>query len=496
MPPTSSVHDVRTLVLSFHPIIVFETVEEERVRGLVRDVALDIGLPFFEWSVTRGLVRAPGSSMIHGTTDPRVMLKHVEALTVEGIFLFKDFGPYLRDPQVTRQFRELIQTLSKTRSTIVLSGEQLEFPAEISHRIAFYDLCLPTRDELKTVLETVIRSLRTNHRIKVELKPGDLTELIRALGGMTLNQARQTIAWTILEDGRLDSSDIQKVVGRKAQLIRDEGLVEFFPVEDNVFELGGFDNMKKWLERAHLGFSDAAQQLNLTPPRGILIVGIQGCGKSLSAKVISRQWKMPLLKLEAGRLYGKYVGESERNFRKAVSMAESMAPTLLWIDEIEKGFATGLGGENDGGVSRRLMGAFLTWMQEKKDDVFVVATANDLSALPPEFLRKGRFDETFFVDLPREEDRRTIFKIHLKLRRQSPESFDLDALTSASQGFSGAEIEQAVIAALYRSLHEKKLLETETLLKEIADTIPLSVSRREDIEKLRVQAQQRFVSVH
>ena len=278
-------------------------------------------------------------------------------------------------------------------------------------------------------------------------------------------------------------------------MIRDGGLLEYYPVDDNRFQLGGFANLKAWLQRAFVGFTREAQQFNLDPPRGILIVGVPGCGKSLAAKVIAREWKLPLLKLDAGRLLDKFIGESEKNFRKAIAIAESMAPVVLWIDEIEKGIVATGGGEADAGLSRRLFGAFLTWLQEKRQEVFVVATANDLSLMPPELLRKGRFDEIFFVDLPDAQEREAILKIHLTLRKQDPAQFDLAQIVTACDGFSGAEIEQAVVAGLYRALASKHALNTDLLLEEIRHTIPLSTTRREDIAQLRATAQGRFVSV-
>jgi SpoVK/Ycf46/Vps4 family AAA+-type ATPase len=244
-----------------------------------------------------------------------------------------------------------------------------------------------------------------------------------------------------------------------------------------------------------MGFTEEARALNLSAPRGILIVGVPGCGKSLAAKVIAREWKMPLLKLDAGRLLDKFIGESEKNFRKAIAMAESLAPVVLWIDEIEKGLVATGGGDADAGLSRRLFGAFLTWLQEKRQEVFVVATANDLSLLPPELLRKGRFDEIFFVDLPDTQEREAILKIHLTLRKQDPAVFGLAKIVAACDGFSGAEIEQAVVAGLYRALSSKRALNTELLLEEINHTIPLSVTRREDIQRLQEVGRDRFVSV-
>ena len=278
-------------------------------------------------------------------------------------------------------------------------------------------------------------------------------------------------------------------------MIEHGGVLEFFPIAGNKFELGGFERLKGWLERARIGFTPAARDLNLEAPRGILIVGVQGCGKSLAAKFVARQWDMPLLKLDAGRLYDKYIGETERNFRKATGLAEAMAPVVLWIDEIEKVFAQGGSGESDGGLTHRLFGSFLTWLQEKNADVFVVGAANDLMNVPPELLRKGRFDEIFFVDLPTPDERKKIFRIHLLLRKQDPAPFDLEALAKATDGFSGAEIEQVVISGLYRSLQKKESLTTEALIDAANSTVPLSIARREDIEQIRDMAKGRFTPV-
>jgi SpoVK/Ycf46/Vps4 family AAA+-type ATPase len=277
--------------------------------------------------------------------------------------------------------------------------------------------------------------------------------------------------------------------------LREGSLLEYFPPPSNRVELGGFANLQRWLDRARIAFSDEAAKLNIPAPKGVLLVGVQGCGKSLAAKVIARRWQQPLLKLDFSALYDKYVGESEKNLRRALGAAEAMAPAVLWVDEIEKGLTTSSDQQADGGLSRRLFGSFLTWLQEKQADVFVVATANDLSALPPELLRKGRFDEIFFVDLPNASERAEILRIHLSLRKQDPAAFDVERIAAASDGFSGAELEQVVTAALLRALQDHSPLTTDLLLHELSATVPLSRSRREDVERLRALARERFVPV-
>jgi SpoVK/Ycf46/Vps4 family AAA+-type ATPase len=300
------------------------------------------------------------------------------------------------------------------------------------------------------------------------------------------------IAQAVVDDAKLTAADVQTVIRCKGEIIARGGLLEFYPLEENRFEIGGFAKLKEWLASARVGFTAEARAMNLAAPKGVLFVGVQGCGKSLAAKFIAREWGLPLLKLDAGRLYDKYVGESEKNLRRATALAEAMAPVVLWIDEIEKAFAQTTSSDADGGVSQRLFATFLTWLQEKKDEVFVVGAANDLMRLPPELLRKGRFDEIFFVDLPTVAERSTIFRIHLALRKLDPARFDLDALAQASEGFSGAEIEQAVISSLYRCLQHKQQPSTASIIESLRATMPLSVTRAEDVMRVRQMAVQRF----
>lgn len=518
MALSTSVHDLRTLIRSSHPLVVIETVEEERVLALLLSVTAQERMPLFEWSVTRGLTRADeGATLSKMTATPLAVLQHLHGLTVEAVFWLKDLGPHLQDPAVCRQLREVSAIYSRSRATCVLTGQPITLPQDLDKIAVRLDLKLPDRDELRLMLRGLLQSLRprtTPRSRSTTLAQSILSSIsetkavqngspshesdaiLRALRGLTLHQARQVIAQCIVERGTLSAEDVHTILKRKVQAIKEGGLLEYYPLEDNRFELGGFTNLKSWLERAQVGFTPEAKSLNLTPPRGIMLVGVPGCGKSLAAKAIAREWKLPLLKLDAGRLFDKFVGESEKNFRKAIEMAESLSPIVLWIDEIEKAMVAGGGsGESDAGLSRRLFGAFLTWLQEKTQDVFVVATANDLSSLPPELLRKGRFDEIFFVDLPDDVEREAIWTIHLGIRKQDSKKFDIGKIVGASDGFSGSEIEQAVVASLYRALHQKTPLMTDLLLEELTHTVPLSVTRREDIDALRQTAKDRFVNV-
>ena len=494
MSHRQSVHDLKSLVRSFHSLIAVETVEEERARAIAAEVAADLQLPFFEWSVTTGFRRGYGLA-IGNTHDALGVLKHIEEMTGDALYLLKDLAPHLSKPEVTRALRELTQKMTHTRSAIVMTGEPLELPRDLDSLAVRFDLQLPDETERRQAIRNVVDAMKARQPVQVDLSRDDVHRLVQALAGLTLNQTRHVVAQAILADGKLSPDDIERVVHLKGEIIEQGGILEFFPAEENRYELGGFARLKEWLTHARIGFGQEARAVNLSPPKGVLFVGVQGCGKSLAAKFIAKEWKLPLLKLDAGRLYEKYVGESEKNFRRATQLAEAMAPVVLWIDEVEKAFASGTSADADGGLSQRLFASFLTWLQEKQDGVFVVGAANDLQRMPPELLRKGRFDEIFFVDLPTRDERANIFAIHLRLRKQDPAAFDLPALADAGEGFSGAEIEQAVIAALYRALYAKQPLTTERVIEAMRATVPLSVARREDIARIRSSAQGRFTPV-
>lgn len=495
MSSPTTVHDLKALVQSFHPVIAFDTAEEERVEKLADAVAAELQLPVFVWTLTSGLFRKPGANGTINTTVPAELFAHMQTLSLEAVFVLKDVAKHLEDPAVCRAFREAAQQFAGSRSSMWIVGTPLAFPADVKHHVVHFPIELPGKRELAEIVTAVARGLRERTGAKIELSKPDLERLLDALSGLTTHQARQAIAAVIMEDGRLAADDIKTLVDRKAKLLGEDGLLEYYPAEDNAYELGGFARLQKWLARARVGFSAEAAELGLPAPRGILLAGVQGCGKSLAAKAIARAWTMPLLKLDAGRLYDKYIGESEKNLRRAIQLAEAMSPCVLWIDELEKSFASFGDSGMDGGVSQRIFATLLTWLQEKKKPVFVVATANDVFKLPPELMRKGRFDELFFVDLPQPAERQQIFEIHLRRKKQDPARLDLAAVVAASDGMSGAEIEQAVIASLLRSLHEKRALDTALLVEELGSTVPLSRTRAEDVARLRQLAQGRFVPV-
>lgn len=493
----STVHDFKVLINSCHPIIVMETSEEKRVHKLLNSTALQLNMDVEEWTVTYGIKNNKSKTKILDTQKPAGLISYMMNRQGEVIYLLKDFHSYFKEDSILiRSFREMIQKFSKTRSSVFLTGSSVKLPPEIDDYAIRYELKTPSEEELKQIVRNVYHSLIAKHNIAYKLDNKGETALLSALKGMTIDQARQAVACAFLDDKVLTNEDIPRILKKKAKIINEGGVLEFFPVSENHFQLGGFNKLKHWLNKIQVGFSEEARKVNLPLPKGILIVGVPGCGKSLAAKVVARMWNFPLLKLDAGRLFDKYIGESEKNFRKCIEIAEAMSPSVLWIDEIEKALPSGGESESDGGLSRRLFGAFLTWLQEKKKAVFVVATANQIHTMPAELLRKGRFDEIFFVDLPLKQDRKEIFKIHLTHRNLTPENYKIDFLSEESKGMTGAEIEQIILSSLYRSLYEKTNHDTNLILEELKQTIPLSQSRKEFIEELRNRYKSRFIDVN
>ncbi len=481
MTTSTSTHDIATLFASRHPLVVLESVEEERLRTLIDAAASEVGLPVFEWTITQGLRRSGDTDLASGiTAAPDKFLAHVVDMDVRAVFVAYDLHPHLRDPTTARLLRDLLRPLGQMGATLVVAGATVELPAELDTDAIRLAIALPRRDELAAMLHALVA--QSGARVGHDALDG----AAQALQGLTLNQARQA-ATTALLDGSLDETDLVALLERKVRAIADGGLLEYFAPSDNDAQLAGLTGLKSWLVRAQTAFTPEARAMNIDPPRGILLAGVPGCGKSLAAKFIAREWGRPLLKLDAARLYDKYVGESERNLREVLRLAESLAPIVLWIDEIEKGLAVG-GDDASGATSRRMLGTLLTWMSEPRADIFLVATSNDLSALPVELQRKGRFDEVFFVDLPTPRERAAIFGTQLSGRRQSREHFDLRVLVSETDGFSGAEIEQVVVAGLLRALHAGRVADTAALLDEIAATVPLSRSRADEIAAIRARA--------
>ena len=362
MSHRQSVHDLKSLIRSFHSMIAIETVEEDRVRAILAEVAADLNMPLYEWSVATGFRRGFGLA-VGNTTEPLAMLEYIGEMKGEGIFMLKDLAPHLARPETARAFRERVQKMTHSHATLVITGEPIELPRDLEAITAHFHLGYPDENERRQAVRAVVESMRARQPVRVDLTREDVQRILDALSGLTLHQTRRVIAQAILADDVLSGADVERIVRWKGEIIEKRGMLEFIPPDGNLVELGGFERLKQWLDRAKIGFTPEAKAMNLRPPKGVLFVGVQGCGKSLAAKFIARRWQLPLLKLDAGRLYDKYVGESEKNFRRATEMAEAMAPIVLWIDEIEKAFAPSGSSDADGGLSLRLFGALLTWLQ-------------------------------------------------------------------------------------------------------------------------------------
>jgi len=493
---SSDVRDLALLIDSRYPVVYVESGEEQRVVGLCGEVARRMRLPLFTWSVTDGLARREaGFSPMLTTREPAQALEHIAASDLEAIYLLCDFHPYLDDPHLVRRLREIAMGYRERRRAIVLVSPKATIPEELGHLCTRFTLATPDGERLTVLIEGEIDRYRATTGAPVHIEPGMVEALARALAGLSEGEAVRAVRAAIEADGSLTRADRDQVLHSKKELVERDGLLTLELETASFANVGGLAGLRHWLSRRKDGFSREARDFGLAPPRGILLVGVQGCGKSLAARATAGLWELPLLKLDAARLYDKYVGESERNLRKALATAEAMAPAVLWLDEIEKALASGNGGggDADGGLGRRILGSFLTWLQDKEAPVFVVATANDIAALPPELMRKGRLDEIFFVDLPTGEERKEIFALHLNRRDRDAAAFDLDQLAAASDGFSGAEIEQAVVSGLYAAFSGHGHLTTELLLEELAATRPLSVTMAEKVAAVRAWAESRTV---
>lgn len=406
--------------------------------------------------------------------------------------MLKDFHPFLDDPTVVRALREMAHHLKSTYTTAVILSPTLHIPVELEKEVSVLDVPLPGFQDLAQLLREIVHVVRKGNRVTVDLSRPQAEQLVKAALGLTLSEAENAFAKAIATDQRLDFSDVKTILEEKRQVIRKSGLLEYTPAEETLATVGGLESLKAWLAARANAFGEAARQFGLPEPKGLLLLGVQGCGKSLTAKSIAAEWRLPLLRLDMGRIFSGLVGSSEENVRRAIRVAESVAPAVLWVDEIEKGLSGSVSsGMTDGGVTARVFGAFLTWLQEKTSPVFVVATANRIEGLPPELLRKGRFDEIFFIDLPTAAERREIFRIHIARRRRDPSRFDLDALARTAEGFSGAEIEQAVVSALYQAFGQGGDLTEAQLLCALEETYPLAATMKEDIARLRDWARDR-----
>ncbi len=482
-------HDLDLLLRSRTPIIVIESLEEPRIIQLFTRLALRLGVSGYQWTVTDGLRRLETDfGALDETSEPIQVLKHIKALSHGGLFLLLDFHPYLTEPLNVRLLKEIAHGYDAVPRTLVLISHALETPPELHHLTASFDLHLPDRAGLAALIKEEAKKWEAHNRRPVRASREAVGQLANNLLGMTASDARRLIRDAIQRDGAITRDDIPEVMKAKFQLMSGDGVIGFELDTARFSDVAGLKQLKQWLEQRTAAFSGRSSSLDR--PKGIMLLGVQGCGKSLAAKAVAGMFGVPLLRLDFGVLYNKYIGETEKNLRQALKTAEIMTPCVLWMDEIEKGIGEG---NSDDGVSRRLLGTLLTWMAEHKSGVFIVATANDIERLPPELLRKGRLDEIFFVDLPDEENRGDIFSIHLRSRNLAPSGFNLEQLAEASDGFTGAGIEQVVVAALYAARAQGATLDDRHLLEELERTQPLSVVMAEQIQYLRDWARERTV---
>ncbi|HEV8376590.1 MAG TPA: AAA family ATPase [Candidatus Polarisedimenticolia bacterium] len=497
MPARDPLKDLQLLIKSRYSIIVLDTPEADRAQVLLQRLARELGLPFFAWSRTKGLRRDGEASGIYGTQDAAQALAHVEASRLPALYYFDGLGEDLGDRLLATRLKDAAEPLSRSTGALVLSGDGLALPESIKPMAATLKLPSPQLSDYRDLLQRLLKDLSARLPVKVEMSSEDFARLLGNLKGLTLMEAERILTKAVVEDGRLDTADIAGVVSAKKSLVEQEGILEYFPTEEGMADVADLAGLKSWLaeRREILTDPSRAARFGLAFPKGVLLLGVPGCGKSLCAKAVAREWGLPLLKLDPANLYNKYVGESEKNFKKAMATAERLAPVILWIDELEKAFPSS-GGTEDGGLSLRIFGTFLSWLQDRQGDVFVVATANDVSILPPEFLRKGRFDEIFFVDLPDAQARAALFTIHLGKRGKDPSRFDVPHLVEATEGFGGSEVEQAIVAGLYTAFSGRKDLTTAILLDEISRTRPLAVTMEEKIQSLRKWARERTRSAH
>jgi SpoVK/Ycf46/Vps4 family AAA+-type ATPase len=548
---------LKVLINSSTPIIVMETSEEMRAVSLVRAACSELNMATFEWTIADGLIRSgtgapvesqkismqgrmdqtttwtsgarsqsqtrtalsPGSgeadrltravlgamgadggaaatgASMYNTREPVQALANMESMTVEAVFILKDFHRHMDDPVVVRRLRDVGQKFSANRRTVIITAPELTVPPELTTLVEYFDLPLPDRERLRDIVHDTFTRLAKTYSLKLQLDAAGVDTMAANLRGLTEEEAERAVSQALVTRYALCADTVTDVLEAKKQLLRHSGLLEFIEASDNMASVGGLENLKHWLQQRRGAWEDAAREFGLDPPRGMIILGVQGCGKSLCARAVAGEWKLPLVKFDTSAVYDKFIGETEKRIRKVFQVAEGLAPCVLWIDELEKVFA-GSGPDSasaDAGVSSRLLASFLSWMQDRKAPVFVAATCNNVTVLPPELIRKGRFDELFFVDLPNQAERKQIFSIQLAKRKRNPAEFDLDKVAAAAKGYSGAEIDAAVQGALYAAYSEKKPLATQSLIDALGQTVPLSTTRAEEIAALRQWATTRAV---
>lgn len=486
-------HEIEVLIRAKYPIVYIVSWEERRVEQALQDVAKKLNRTVHTWSVTQGM--KPPVTRTTGPAKPTQLPGELEALALVheapeySVFLLKDFHVYMKDSRVVRLMRDLAGRLRGRTQTLIIVSPTLNLPVELEKDVTVMEFPFPEAADIQKQVQETVVAVKDNPSLKIDLTPELLEVIVRSAQGLTADEIESALARSLVEKKTLS---VDQIIEEKKQIVRKTGILQFYPADSELNDVGGHELLKEWLKQRAKSFTDAARDFGIPYPKGVLLLGVQGCGKSLVAKAISAAYKLPMLKMDVGRVFGSLVGQSEDNMRRAIRIAESLAPCILWIDELEKGFAGMSGsGVSDSGTTARVFSTFLTWMQEKTKPVFIVATANDVSMLPPELLRKGRFDEIFFVDLPDEDERKDIFKIHLEKRKRDAKKFKTAELAKVTDGYSGAEIEQVVVGALNRAFDKGRELKNEDLTDEAKAQVPLSRTMAEDIAALRAWAKLR-----
>lgn len=497
------INQLEKLIKAHYPIIFLQSFEWYRIKNLINDEFKKNQYRVSTWNNVTGLVR---DEAIEDSEDPVLAIREIYDLSVDEeesqnkeIFLLLDFHEYLSQPEIRTRLRLLTNELKYSSKHIVLLGPITEIPTELEKEITLLEVPLPTKDELRKTFRLLLAEINQNARFEVGIDKEVEEKIVSAAIGLTIHEADLAFSKALIETNGFNEKSATYVIKEKEQVIKRSKILEYFHTNEDFEDIGGMANLKKWLSSRGNAFTMKAREFGLAEPKGVLLTGVPGCGKSLIAKAIASIWNMPLLRLDIGKVFEGIVGSSEQNIRQAILTAESIAPAVLWLDEIEKGLS-GLqsSGSTDSGTSSRVFSTFLTWMQEKTKPVFIVATANNIDSLPPELLRKGRFDEIFFIDLPSKNERKDIFKIHIEKQKRKFDDSDYEFLSSITSGFNGAEIEAVVKEAMYFAFDKKQSNPNIDLSKEeiaiaVQKTIPLSVTRKYDIENMREVAKTRFV---
>jgi len=489
----NELEDLEILIRSRYPIVLIDTIEEAQAERMLTLASRRLSVPMFTWSVVQGLTRQGSGAPIYDSLEPAKALANLAGIDREGVYFLKDMERFLDQPAIERLMLDLVAPFARDRRAMVLSGPGIGVPDELTPFAATVRIGLPDRDGLRNLTREVLDELAQQQDLQVTLTVEQMRQLIDSLLGLTRFEAERLLHRVVVDDGRLDADDLAEVARRKRERLASGSLLELeTPRVESTRRLGGLEGLRKWVDRRTLRLTEEARRYGLEAPRGILLLGVQGCGKSAAAAAIAADWGVPLARLEIGRLYDRYIGETEQRLERALAAAERVSPCVLLIDEIEKALASGSAAA-DGGLSDRVLGRLLGWLQQRQEPVFVIATCNDATTLPPELMRKGRFDEVFFVDLPTPSEREAIFVTHLERRDRDPDRFDTAELATASEGFSGAEIEAAIVAGLHAAFAGRRELDNQHLLEELGATRPLSKLRAEEIGRLRHWASGRTV---